>query len=90
MKRKILSIFLICLWGFQCSFSFLLYQVERIHCHIENDSHIKNIKSSENIKTFKFSKKYNINWEIKDHEFILEGKLLIGKKVGSIQRKHFE
>ncbi len=75
MKLKIISIFFLCLWIFQCTFSYLIYQVGRTECHVENFAENTDSKSNKQTRSFTFQKEEHIQWETVGKEFEKNGKL---------------
>lgn len=75
MKHKIISISLLCVWVFQCTFSYLIYQVGRTECHVQNFAESIYPKSTKHTYSFTFQKEEQIKWETEGKEFEKDGKL---------------
>lgn len=75
MKLKIISISLLCLWIFQCTFSYLIYQVGRTECHVQNFEENTSTKSNKHLHSFTFKNEEQIEWETKGKEFEKDGKM---------------
>ena len=75
MKLKIISISLLCLWIFQCTCSYLIYQVGRTECHLQNFTENTSSESKKHSYSFVFQHEEQINWETKDKEIEKDGKL---------------
>ena len=74
MRERILSISLFSILIFQSIFSILYYELGRYQCHqyfLQSRDNIHNDK----IHTFIFESYSSIDWEKKDREFFLKGKL---------------
>jgi hypothetical protein len=75
VKLKIISISLLCLWIFQCTFSYLIYQVGRAECHVQNFAENTHAESTKHIHSFTFQKEEMIHWESEGKEFEKDGKM---------------
>ena len=75
MKLKIISISLLCLWIFQCTFSYLIYQVGRAECHVQNFAENTSTEFNKHLCSFTFEHGEQIEWETKGKEFEKDGKM---------------